>query len=87
LARDVTFQLFRARQLSEAFAGKIPVYLIEVVLHRSTMSKNLKDDWSLVCLVNPAMRSPLLGLPAELALRTVRKPDIQLVYDQSLRAR
>jgi hypothetical protein len=84
LANDVTFELFRVRQVPQSLAGKMPVHVFEIVLHRSTNPTHFKDSWAVVCLVNPATRPSLLAIPAEIAFRAVKGPPVQIRTDRSL---
>jgi hypothetical protein len=88
LNTDVSFQLFRVRQLPADFTGQTPVYFFETILHRSTIPPGVEGGiaFDLVCLVNPTLCPSLLGLPAHLVLSTVKDPRVRMVVDQTLSA-
>ena len=82
-----SFELFRVRQLPRHVAGNIPVYVFDVLVHRSaTPNPAFDQPASLLCIVNPQMRPPVLAIPYELAFRAVPNPRLRIFVDRCLRA-
>ena len=82
-----SFELFRVRQLPPHFAGNIPVYVFDMMVHQSaTPNPAFDQSASLLCIVNPQIRPPVLAIPYELAFRAVPNPRLRVLVDRSLRA-